>query len=72
MDNQERIAGGFFIFVLMFFLLNPLNNDMQAAAAAPGAAEWVIAFAPNFQLIWVGLMFIVLAFTGYDVLKSIR
>ena len=70
MENQERISGGIFLFVLMLFLLTPLNNDVQTAALAAGSAEWIRAIAPIFSLVWVSFMFIILAFTGYDVLKN--
>ena len=72
MENQERIAGGIFVAVLMFFLLNPLTNDIQAAAAAAGSAEWIRAIAPQFPLLWVSFIFIILAFTGYDIFKNME
>ena len=72
MENTERIAGGFFIIVLMILTLTPFNNDIQAAALVDGAAEVVIAFAEVFPLLWVGLIFTVTGFTGYDIFRQME
>jgi hypothetical protein len=72
MKNTERIAGGFFIIVLMILTLNPFNNDIQAAAIADGATEIVIAFAEVFPILWVGLIFTIAGFTGYDIFRQME
>ncbi len=70
MDRQERIAGGLFIVVLMLFTVQPFNNDIQSAAAASGASEAVQVIALVFPIFYVGIMFTVLALTGYDVMQE--
>ena len=70
MDNQARIAGGIFVFVLMFFTAAPFNDEIQGLALASGASTIVKSFSIVFPVLWVGLIFIVLAFTGYEVLRS--
>lgn len=72
MENMERIAGGFFIIVLMIFTLTPLNNDLQAMASAAGSSEIVRVIAEVFPILYVGLIFIVAAFTGYDIFNQMK
>ena len=71
MEGQERVAGGIFVFVLMLFTAVPFNDQIQGLALATGATEGVIAFAIVFPVLYVGLIFTVLAFTGYEAIKSI-
>ena len=71
MERTDRIAGGIFVVVLMFFTLVPFNNDIQGMAVAAGSGELIRTFASIFPVLWVGLMFIVLAFTGYEVYGSL-
>ena len=70
MDRQERVAGGIFVFVLMLFTAVPFNDPIQGFALATGASEGVIAFALVFPVFYVGLIFTILAFTGYEAIKS--
>ena len=70
MENTERIAGGIFLIVLMIFTLNPFNNDIQALASAPGSVEIVRVFAQIFPIMYVGLMFTIMGFTGYDIFRQ--
>lgn len=70
MDDQSRIAGGLFVFVLMLLTATPLNNEVQIKALATGASEVVKAFAIVFPVMWVGIAFIILAFIGNDIIES--
>ncbi len=70
MDRKERIAGGLFVVVLMLLTAAPFNNDIQALANAAGSTEAVRAFASVFPILWVGLLFTVLALTGYEAIKE--
>jgi hypothetical protein len=70
MERDERIAGGLFVFVLMLLTIQPFNNDVQALAAAAGSTQAVQAFAIVFPILYAGLMFIILAFTGAEVYES--
>lgn len=70
MGKQERVAGGIFVFVLMIFTAVPFNDQIQGLALATGASEGVIAFAIVFPVLYVGLIFIILAFTGYEAINS--
>ena len=70
MENTERIAGGIFLIVLMIFTLNPLNNDVQALASAAGSTEIVRVFAEIFPIMYVGIMFTIMGFTGYDIFRQ--
>ena len=70
MGRQERVAGGIFVFVLMLFTAVPFNDSIQGLALATGASEGVIAFAIVFPILYVGLIFTILAFTGYEAIKS--
>ena len=72
MENTERIAGGIFIIVLMILTLTPFNSDIQTLALADGAAKVVIAFAEVFPILWVGLIFTIAGFTGYDILNQVN
>lgn len=72
MENMERISGGFFIIVLMIFTLNPFNNDIQTMASAAGSSEIVRVIAEVFPILYVGLIFIVAAFTGYDIFSQMK
>ena len=72
MENTERIAGGIFLIVLMIFTLNPLNNDVQALASADGSTEIVRVFADIFPIMYVGIMFTIMGFTGYDVFRQME
>ena len=69
---MERISGGFFIIVLMIFTLNPFNNEIQAMASAAGSAEIIRVIARVFPMFYVGLIFIVAAFTGYDIFSQME
>lgn len=71
MDRQERVAGGIFVFVLMLFTAVHFNDSIQGLALAAGASEAVIALAIVFPVLYVGLLFTVLAFTGYEAIRSI-
>lgn len=70
MDDQSKIAGGIFVFVLMFLTAAPLNDEVQGFALAAGASEVVKAFALVFPIMWVGIAFIILAFVGNDIIES--
>ena len=70
MENMDRISGGFFLIVLMIFTLNPLNNDIQALASAAGSAEVIRVIAQVFPTLYVGLIFTIAAFTGYDIFSQ--
>jgi hypothetical protein len=70
MDNLGKIAGGIFVFVLMFFTYVPFNDEIQGLALAAGASEIVIAFALVFPYLWIGFIFTILAFTGYEIIIS--
>lgn len=70
MDRKERIAGGLFVVVLMLLTIVPFNDSVQALANEAGSTEAVRAFAIVFPGLWVGLLFIVLAFTGYEAVKE--
>ncbi len=72
MENTERIAGGIFLIVLMLFTLNPLNNDVQTLASAAGSTEIVRVFAEIFPIMYVGLMFVIMGFTGYDIFSQMQ
>ena len=72
MENTERIAGGIFLIVLMIFTLNPFNNDIQALASTPGSIEIVRVFAQIVPIMYVGLMFTVMGFTGYDIFRQMQ
>lgn len=72
MENTERIAGGIFLIVLMIFTLNPFNNDIQALASATGSTEIVRVFAEIFPIMYVGLMFTIMGFTGYDIFRQME
>ncbi len=72
MDNMERISGGFFIIVLMVFTLTPLNDGIQALALAAGSAEIIRVIARVFPMFYVGMIFIVAAFTGYDIFSQME
>ena len=72
MENTERIAGGIFLIVLMIFTLNPFNNDIQALASAAGSTEIVRVFAEIFPILYVGLMFTIMGFTGYDIFRQME
>jgi hypothetical protein len=72
MSEQTKIAGGVFVFLLMFFLTTPLNDEVQGYAQATGASEGVIAIALIFPYFWVGITFIVLAFTGWEITQQIE
>jgi hypothetical protein len=61
-----------FVVVLMFFTATPFNDEIQGLALASGAGPLIIIFAGVFPLLWIGLMFIVLAFTGYEVYGSLE
>ena len=69
MEGQERVAGGIFVFVLMLFTAVPFNDQIQGLALETGASEGVKAFAIVFPVLYVGLLFTVLAFTGYEAIK---
>ena len=71
MDRQERVAGGIFVSVLMLFTVVPFNDSIQGLALATGASEGIIVFAIVFPVLYVGLIFTILAFTGYEAIKSI-
>lgn len=71
MDNQTRIAGGIFVSILMIFLAVPFNDEIQGLALATGATGAIRTFAIIFPYFWIGLIFIILAFTGYDVIENI-
>ena len=71
MERQERVAGGIFVFVLMLFTAVPFNDQIQGLALETGASEGVIAFAIVFPVLYVGLIFTILAFTGYEAIRSI-
>lgn len=70
MENTERIAGGIFLIVLLVFTLTPFNNDIQALASAPGSTEIVRVIAEIFPILYVGLIFTLLGFTGYDIFSQ--
>ncbi len=70
MENTERIAGGIFLIILMIFTLNPFNNDIQALASAAGSTEIVRVIAEIFPIMYVGLIFTILGFTGYDIFRQ--
>ena len=70
MGDNMKVAGGMFVFVLMLFTAVPFNDEVQGLALAAGATEMVKVFAIIFPLLWVGFIFIVLAFTGYEVIRE--
>jgi hypothetical protein len=70
MENTEKVAGGLFVVVLMLLLATPLNDEIQGLAMAAGASDVVRAVAVFFPVFWIGLMFIVLAFSGYEAIQS--
>ena len=72
MENMDRISGGFFLIVLMIFTLNPFNNDIQALASAAGSTEIVRVIAKVFPILYVGIIFTIAAFTGYDIFNQMK
>lgn len=72
MENMERISGGFFVIVLMIFTLTPFNNEIQGMASVTGASEIIRIIAEVFPILYVGLIFIIAAFTGYDILAQMK
>lgn len=72
MGGYQQIAGGIFVSVLMILTARPFNDEIQGLALAAGATEMIKAVAIVFPYIYIGLLFIVLAYTGYEVTQEIE
>ena len=70
MEPGQRIFGGVLIVVMLLFTLTPFY-DAILQLASTSTSFMVIWLAEVYDLLHIGLLFIVLALTGHEALKEL-
>ena len=71
MEPGQKIFGGVLIIVMLLFTLNPFY-DAILQLASESTSFLVIWLAEVYDLLHIGLLFVVLGLTGKEILDSIN
>ena len=71
MESGQRIFGGVLIIVMLLFTLDPFYDSILQLASE-STSFLVIWLAEVYDLLHIGLLFVVLGLTGKEILDSIK